>query len=114
MARIRSVHPAICESEDMVALSAYKERSIPQATRRAVALSAGCEPGEHSTAQCHYCRAPGSISWFRRSDGAPGGWVHFAGLELDHVIPESAGGAATPDNIVLACRSCNRRKGARV
>lgn len=33
------------------------------------------------------------------------------GLVLDHVVPWSRGGADTEDNLVAACRACNRRKG---
>lgn len=33
-------------------------------------------------------------------------------LEIDHVIPISAGGKTTDDNLVTACLPCNRRKGA--
>lgn len=32
---------------------------------------------------------------------------------LDHVIPEFLGGSNNEDNIVLACRWCNRSKGHR-
>lgn len=32
---------------------------------------------------------------------------------LDHVTPRSRGGLTTPDNLVLACVSCNSSKGAR-
>jgi 5-methylcytosine-specific restriction endonuclease McrA len=31
-------------------------------------------------------------------------------MEMDHVIPMSAGGGTTPDNVVPACISCNRSK----
>jgi hypothetical protein len=31
-------------------------------------------------------------------------------VEFDHVIPFSRGGPATPDNLRVACRSCNRKK----
>lgn len=34
-------------------------------------------------------------------------------LTLDHVIPVSRGGKTTWDNIVTACKKCNRRKGGR-
>jgi hypothetical protein len=34
-------------------------------------------------------------------------------LEWDHVIPRSQGGPDTIDNLVRACASCNRAKGAR-
>lgn len=53
------------------------------------------------------------ISWFRLYSGRPGAWVHFTDLELDHVIPEHAGGPSDPDNIVLACQPCNRSKSKR-
>lgn len=92
-----------------------KKRSIPQAVRRAVAVAAGGVPGQTTEAACHYCNEAGWIYWpTLYPSGRPGAWVHFTGLELDHVIPESAGGPATADNIVLACRPCNRRKGARL
>jgi hypothetical protein len=32
---------------------------------------------------------------------------------LDHVLPESRGGDDTPDNLGLACRNCNERRGNR-
>jgi 5-methylcytosine-specific restriction endonuclease McrA len=35
-------------------------------------------------------------------------------LCLDHIIPESRGGAATLDNLQTLCRSCNSTKGTRV
>ena len=34
-------------------------------------------------------------------------------LNVDHVVPESLGGAYTPDNLVVACKQCNHRKGNR-
>jgi len=34
-------------------------------------------------------------------------------LTLDHVIPRSKGGKHTWDNVVIACESCNSRKGDR-
>jgi 5-methylcytosine-specific restriction endonuclease McrA len=34
-------------------------------------------------------------------------------LTLEHVIPRSRGGHATPENAVVACRSCNKRRGSR-
>jgi 5-methylcytosine-specific restriction endonuclease McrA len=89
--------------------------AIPLAVRRDVALMAGAIPGETTTTHCVYCGVPGEIFWpmLCRSN-RPSGWVTFPGLELDHKIPESRGGPMTAENIVLACRSCNRRKGTRV
>ena len=34
-------------------------------------------------------------------------------LTIDHVIPKSRGGETTWDNVVVACRRCNQRKGNR-
>jgi len=65
---------------------------------RQVALA----PSRHSVllrdnSTCQYCGA------------TPG----RAGLTLDHVMPRSRGGLTTWDNIVVACRACNMRKGGR-
>lgn len=34
-------------------------------------------------------------------------------MEVDHIIPVSQGGTSTLDNLVTACRKCNRRKAGR-
>ena len=34
-------------------------------------------------------------------------------LTLEHVVPRSRGGHATSENALVACRSCNRRRGSR-
>lgn len=34
-------------------------------------------------------------------------------MHVDHILPESAGGGSTPDNLCLACFSCNVYKWAR-
>lgn len=83
------------------------KKAIPQATRRAVALRYGCEPGETlEDVPCHWCGVPGRIVWYRLHSGRPGAWVWFS-HHLDHVIPEALGGSSEPDNIVLSCMSCN-------
>jgi 5-methylcytosine-specific restriction endonuclease McrA len=35
------------------------------------------------------------------------------GTSVDHVVPLSRGGGNEPDNLVLACGSCNSKKGQR-
>jgi len=35
------------------------------------------------------------------------------GATYDHVVPRSLGGATTWENVVIACRPCNQRKGGR-
>lgn len=87
-----------------------KKRAIPNATRRAVAEAHGVTRGTDSEVPCHYCGAIGRIHWFDTYTGRGFGWVAVSGLEFDHVIPESRGGLGTPDNVVLACRPCNRSK----
>lgn len=119
MARIRSVKPELCTSETMAEQPAlpYKKRAIPQASRRALAervIGRVSEGVELYPALCARCGAPGGIFWPLRSDGRHGGWVHFPDLEIDHVHPESAGGSHDAHNLQLLCRSCNRRKGAKV
>lgn len=95
-------------------LGHFKKRAIPAATRRAVALAAGGVPGKTVPAFCSHCGAPGGIYWpsnVRRK--TPGAWVALIDLEFDHVVPEFRGGSNDPENIVLSCRPCNRRKGYR-
>lgn len=50
-----------------------------------------------------------------RSAPAKGECVYCfrVGTTHDHVIPLSRGGSDTPDNIVIACHSCNASKGPR-
>lgn len=83
------------------------KRAIPESTRRAVARRDAADmvaPGVYA-ASCCYCGKAGEIHW-----GSPS-WVYFRNLELDHLHPEHLGGTGDPDNIVLACRRCNRSKG---
>lgn len=70
---------------------------------------------------------------FHRSRGAPGVFTtadiarlrksqhdrcYYCGkkqkLTVDHIVPLSRGGSNSPDNIVLACRSCNSSKNDRL
>lgn len=85
---------------------AYRKRAIPQAVRREVARRAGATPFGRHACECHYCGEPGVIYWPTQS------WVTFS-LELDHVVAEFLGGPSTAENIVLACRPCNRSRGWR-
>lgn len=88
-------------------MARFHKRAIPLASRRALAKAHGCQPLTAIDAKCHYCGAPGRIHWITPS------WVWFEALEMDHVHPESLGGTSEPQNLVLACRRCNRSKGAR-
>lgn len=86
---------------------AAKKRAIPHEIRRIVARRAGATGVGRFDAYCHWCGNHGRVNWMSPA------WVHFTDLELDHVVPEVRGGQATEDNIVLACRRCNRRFGFR-
>ena len=66
--------------------------AVSQAMRRVVR--------ERAQRRCEYCHA--DERW------------QFVRFTLDHVLPQSAGGSDTLDNLALACRNCNERRGNRV
>lgn len=87
--------------------------AINRAMREAVASRYGAEPGDIIHIGCYYCRALIWIDWsdhrrvrFLDRDDRP-----FP--ELDHVEPLFWGGAHSAENLVPACRHCNRSKGPR-
>lgn len=43
-----------------------------------------------------------------------GEWVSIREMTFDHVVPLSKGGTHTPENVKLAHRGCNSRKGAKL
>src|SRR5215831_10920569 len=55
---------------------------------------------ERAQRRCEYCHA--DERW------------QFVRLTIDHVLPQSAGGSDETDNLALACRNCNERRGNRV
>ena len=57
------------------------------------------EVAEQAGRRCEYCHAPAVIFNFS--------------LEVEHILPLSAGGSDSLDNLALACRSCNAFKGSR-
>lgn len=65
---------------------------IPAKLRRLVTRRAGN--------RCEYCSAPANYS----SDT----------FTFDHILPRSRDGLTTPDNLALACFSCNQHKAARI
>lgn len=64
---------------------------IPPATRKLVA--------ERARHQCEYCQTQELIV------GMP--------LEIEHILPETAGGSSDESNLCLACPGCNRHKSTR-
>lgn len=100
-------HPGKC----LFPRESSRKLAIPAETRRTLATKYGCKPGETLDVQCYYCGNPGKVCWFRHYDGSPSAWVAFSGLEIEHFVAEANGGTVEPDNMVLACRNCNRSKG---
>ncbi|MGH2522100.1 MAG: HNH endonuclease [Anaerolineales bacterium] len=49
--------------------------------------------------RCAYCQSPEELT--------------VTPFEVDHVVPVSAGGETTLDNLCLACPACNRHKATR-
>lgn len=90
----------------------YRKKPIPMPVKREVAARYGCVPGSCVEVTCAYCDQVGLVSWELKADGSPKALVKFDGLEMDHFVPESAGGTTTAENLVLACPPCNRSKGA--
>jgi HNH endonuclease len=66
--------------------------AVPPSTRRVVRGRA--------QRHCEYCHA--DERW------------QFVRFTIDHVVPQSAGGSENADNLALACRNCNERRGNRV
>lgn len=51
-----------------------------------------------ANAHCEYCGIAETDTWF--------------GCEVDHIISEKHGGLTEPENLALACVTCNRAKGS--
>jgi 5-methylcytosine-specific restriction endonuclease McrA len=66
--------------------------AVSAATRRVVR--------ERAHRRCEYCHA--DERW------------QFVRFTIDHVLPQSAGGSDEADNLALACRNCNERRGNRL
>lgn len=93
-----------------IPLENSRKQQITTAMRRGLAGKYGCAPGADKEATCYYCGAVGSMRWWPLRNGKPSSWVSFSGLEMDHFAAEASGGHHAVDNLVLACRECNRSK----
>jgi len=69
------------------------------ARRKSVSAQLRRQVAERAGQRCSYCRSPEFV-------GIP--------MVVDHVIPLSADGATTLNNLALACYRCNEFKGARL
>ena len=89
----------------------FKKSRIPNAVKVAVATRYGCRPGGVLRVKCAFCDGIGEIIWKSGVKGTPITEVRLIALEWDHFIPEFNGGETTEENLVLACRACNRARG---
>lgn len=59
---------------------------------------------------CHWCGdASIRVAW-SMTGKQTAGWATGWGAEFDHLIPLSKGGPNTAENVVIACRRCNRSR----
>lgn len=93
-----------------VTATRFKKKAIPATSKIEVAHRLGCLPGGLTPIKCAYCPATGELWWPLTYTGKVGGHMVASGFEFDHVYPESKGGSSDPENLVIACRACNRAK----
>ena len=89
----------------MAAVQKYSKKNVKMEDRRAIAIRHGGSCGCVTKTSCTYCGSEGAVRWNEC------GWITFDDLEIDHVVPEFHGGPTEKENLVLACRLCNRSKG---
>ena len=88
-------------TEYRILLPALAERpSVPQSRAKQCPKILRAEVIAAFGRVCQYCKQPGGISL--GPDDTP--W------NIDRIIPGSRGGQYVPENITLACGSCNKRK----
>jgi hypothetical protein len=66
--------------------------TVPPETRRFVIERAG--------GRCEYCQSLAAYA--------------TQSFDVDHIFPQSRGGASSPDNLAYACSGCNRHKYSRI
>ena len=71
---------------------------IDQLRRAGLADAGTAEAGERARYKCEYCDKDMLASV-----------DNYLSWQLDHIIPESAGGDHTPENMALSCRECTVR-----
>lgn len=95
------------------------ERAVLDAARRT------CNAADGVAERARRWRPPASAELMRRTTVAAGGGCSYCLDEMtleqgspkeatiDHLVPRCKGGTDDPANLVIACRSCNSRKGGR-
>lgn len=100
-ARFRKLAAALCSHEHILLFEEEGDQiclrlATPLASPKTASWSKEnyTEVYSRDGSACRYCRSQSDLS-------------------VDHVIPRSCGGGDEIDNLVVACRSCNSKKGAR-
>lgn len=78
-------------------------------------LNFECRVGEVAFKFCREDWSRHAVAFVMERDGRTCRYcgARSSPLSIDHVIPRSRGGPDCASNLVVACRSCNSRKGAR-
>lgn len=78
--------------------------------RRKISEGLRREVFEQCGPKCAYCGQRAETYGWRR-DVRGRYRVYVEGFQWDHLVPVSRGGDNDIDNMVMACESCNKRKG---
>ncbi len=85
-----------------------RSTSVTATERRRFYDHHGIAPGTKARVACTYCDLVGEV--WRTSPTN----FYSDNIEIDHIVPRSAGGALDVSNLTWACTRCNRVKGARL
>lgn len=77
----------------------------PKAVKMALVRRHGLQDGLEKSVPCHYCGEAAVVVWDNTVKST------FWPLVIDHILPVSRGGTNSISNAVLACDSCNSKKG---
>lgn len=98
-----------CEAAEIVTLAAMEalvaHTVVPEdsdARRRASFREAGIGPVEWSERRVFILERDGARCCYCQAEAGP--------FEIDHVLPIARGGTHEVENLVVACRPCNRSK----
>lgn len=94
----------------------HQRKKVTTATKAEVLKRTRMDYAAHEAmyVYCEYCMAEGELTWTRYPWEKIGTIRLEEGFVWEHVIPVFHGGSSDPDNIVIACTSCNNKKGTKL
>jgi hypothetical protein len=99
----------------------YKKKQIPLRLRSQIAVRDNgiCQLcgkiGELKNTYCGYMAYEKAPAWAGKGSGSSSGiYRGYISFEIDHILAEYSGGELNPENLQLACRTCNRSKGTKI